>query len=122
MKARAEFHAWILHLRKSTVPIKDRNSYFWPSPEDQYLDMQELETAELPVILKLTKSPGQEVLSVPHHLLKPIREVLHYLEERKHNTKFKFKCFILSACSSLLVQRSLPPPIPESYMALKDLQ
>lgn len=83
--------------------------------------MQELETAELSVVLKLTKSPAQEVLSVPHHLLKPIREMSYYLEQRKTNAKFKWSLFTLSACSSLPIQCSLAPPVPESYMALKDL-
>lgn len=76
--------------------------------------MQELETAELPLVLKLTKSPAQEVLSVPHHLLKPIREMLYYLEQRKHNATFKWSFFTLSACSSSSIQRSLAPPVPEN--------
>lgn len=63
--------------------------------------MQELETAELPVVLKLTKSPAQEGLSVPHHLPKPIREMLYYLEQRKHNARFEWAfysfCLLLFA-------------------------
>lgn len=55
---------------------KMETQIFWPSPEGQYLDMQELEVAELPVVLKVSKSPIQEVLPVPHYLPELIREML----------------------------------------------
>lgn len=83
--------------------------------------MQELETAELPVVLKLAKSPAQEVLSVPHHLPKSIREMLHYLEQRKHNAKFKWAVLLFLLAPFLPIQCSLAPPHPKNYMASKDL-
>lgn len=84
--------------------------------------MQELETADLPVVLKLAKSPAQEVLSVPHHLLKPIREMLHYLEQRKYNAEFKwaFLLFLLAPfCLSNVLWPHHHPKIIWPRMALQ---
>lgn len=49
----------------------------------QYLDVQELEAAQLPLVLQLTKGPIQGALPLPHHLLKLIGEMLDHLGHRK---------------------------------------
>ena len=49
----------------------------------QYLDVQELEAAQLPLVLQLTKGPIQDALPLPHHLLKLIGEMLDHLGHRK---------------------------------------
>lgn len=49
----------------------------------QYLDVRELEAAQLPLVLQLTKGPIQGTLPLPHHLLQLIREVLDHLGHRK---------------------------------------
>ena len=49
----------------------------------QYLDVQELEAAQLPLVLQLTKGPIQGTLPLPHRLLQLIREVLDHLGHRK---------------------------------------
>lgn len=49
----------------------------------QYLDVQELEVAQLPLVLQLTKGPVQGALPPPHHLLKLIGEMLDHLGHRK---------------------------------------
>ena len=43
----------------------------------------ELEAAQLPLVLQLTKGPIQGTLPLPHHLLQLIREVLDHLGHRK---------------------------------------
>ena len=48
----------------------------------QYLDVQELEAAQLPLVLQLTKGPIQGSLPLPHHLLKLTGEMLDHLGHR----------------------------------------
>lgn len=73
--------------------------------------MQELEAAELPMVLKSTESPTQEVLSVPQQVLKLTGEMLHYLEQREHDIKFEwaFPLFLLvPLCLSSVLRTHQP--------------
>ena len=71
----------------------------WAMCRRQYLGVQELEAAQLPLVLQLTEGPIQEALSLPHNRLKLIREMLSHLELRKHNAQIKMELLSLSSCS-----------------------
>lgn len=63
------------------------------------LGVQELEAAQLSLVLQLTESPIQEALSLSRHSLELIREMLNHLKHRKHNAQVKMELLSLSSCS-----------------------
>lgn len=60
--------------------------------------MQELQAAQLPLVLQLPKGPVQEALSVPQHRPELIREALSHLERRKRRAAH-VTMELLSLCS-----------------------